>query len=58
MKSNHVGGLKRSLQKRNDSKINKREKEKEMTTGGLSPLLLSSVDIVIISLKEKLSRQV
>ena len=39
-------------------KINKREKEKEMTTGGLSPLLLSSVDIAIISLKEKLSSQV
>ena len=29
-----------------------------MTTGGLSPLLLSSVDIAIISLKEKLSSQV
>ena len=30
MKSNHVGGLKRSLQKRNDSKINKREKDRKM----------------------------
>ena len=30
MKSNHVGGLKRSLQKTNDSKINKREKDRKM----------------------------
>ena len=30
MKSNHVGGLKRSLQNRNDSKINKRKKDRKM----------------------------
>ena len=33
MKSNHVGGLKRSLQKRNDSKINKRQKDRKIKLG-------------------------
>ena len=33
MKSNHVGGLKRSLQKRKESKINKRQKDRKIKLG-------------------------
>ena len=56
MKSNHVGGLKRSLQNRNDSKINKRKKDRKMGSFYVSVKLgLQSSLLVELSLFHSVS---